>query len=107
MVAFGLLVAVAITLVRDAPAFVRHGHRRLLLGPVVALGSRHQPEKGLTRTCRPFLYGDPLRRHRRPSFLWMGALFLVVAAYLAFLYNRILLLGSTRGCPAKESALRP
>ena len=52
--------------------------------------------KGLTRNLQAFLYGDPLAV-TDAELLWMAALFLLVSAYLAFLYNRILLLGIHEG----------
>jgi zinc transport system permease protein len=97
MVAFGAVVAVAITLVKGRTGLSSDTVIGVFFSTVVALGiAIISREKGLTRNLQAFLYGDPLAV-TDPELLWMAALFLLVAAYLAFLYNRILLLGIHEG----------
>jgi len=107
MVAFGLLVAVAITLVRGRTGLSSDTVIGVFFSTVVALGiAIISREKGLTRNLQAFLYGDPLAV-TDAELLWMGALFLVVAAYLAFLYNRILLLGIHEGFARAKGVRAP
>jgi zinc transport system permease protein len=97
MVAFGALVAVAITLVKGRTDLSSDTVIGVFFSTVVALGiAVISREKGLTRNLQAFLYGDPLAV-TDAELLWMAALFLIVAGYLALLYNRILLLGIHEG----------
>jgi len=97
MVAFGVLVAVAITLVKGRTELSSDTVIGVFFSTVVALGiAIISREKGLTRNLQAFLYGDPLAV-TDAELMWMAALLLLVSAYLAFLYNRILLLGIHEG----------
>ncbi|MBP2687521.1 MAG: hypothetical protein H6Q81_2426 [Deltaproteobacteria bacterium] len=97
MVAFGALVAVAITLVKGRTDLSSDTVIGVFFSTVVALGiAVISREKGLTRNLQAFLYGDPLAV-TGTELLWMAALFLIVAAYLVLHYNRILLLGIHEG----------
>ncbi|HWS16289.1 MAG TPA: metal ABC transporter permease [Candidatus Methylomirabilis sp.] len=97
MVAFGVLVAVAITLVKGRTDLSSDTVIGVFFSTVVALGiAVISREKGLTRNLQAFLYGDPLAV-TDAELLWMAGLFLLVSAFLALLYNRILLLGIHEG----------
>src|SRR5512140_3289100 len=97
MVAFGVLVAIAITLVKGRTELSSDTVIGVFFSTVVALGiAIISREKGLTRNLQAFLYGDPLAV-TDAELLWMAALFLLVSAYPALLYNRILLLGIHEG----------
>jgi zinc transport system permease protein len=97
MVAFGALVAVAITLVKGHTDLSSDTVIGVFFSTVVALGiAIISRDKGLTRNLQAFLYGDPLAV-TDAELLWMSALFLLVSFYLASLYNRILLVGIHEG----------
>jgi len=97
MVAFGVLVAVAITLVKGRTGLSSDTVIGVFFSTVVALGiAVISREKGLTRNLQAFLYGDPLAVSDT-ELLWMAGVFLLVCAFLALLYNRILLLGIHEG----------
>ena len=95
--AFGAVVAVSIVLVRGRTGLSADTVTGVFFSAIVALGimiiSR---ERGLTRNLQAFLYGDPLAV-TDSELAWMAALLLLVAAWLALFYNRILLLGIHEG----------
>ncbi|OGP19995.1 MAG: hypothetical protein A2X91_04760 [Deltaproteobacteria bacterium GWB2_65_81] len=97
MVAFGAFVAVAIILVKGRTDLSSDTVVGVFFSTVVALGiAVISREKGLTRNLQAFLYGDPLAVSDT-ELLWMAGVFLLVCAFLALLYNRILLLGIHEG----------
>ncbi|GAB4233684.1 MAG: metal ABC transporter permease [Deltaproteobacteria bacterium] len=97
MVAFGVLVAVAIATVKGRTGLSSDTVIGVFFSTAVALGiAVISRRKGLTRNLQAFLYGDPLAV-TDVEILWMGALFLLVSVYLFLLYNRILLLGIHEG----------
>jgi zinc transport system permease protein len=107
MAAFGALVAVAIVLIKGRTDLSTDTVIGVLFSTTVAIGiAIISREKGLTRSLQSFLYGDPLAVSDA-ELAWMAALLLLVAAYLALAYNRILLLGvhegfaRTKGVPVR------
>jgi zinc transport system permease protein len=107
MAAFGALVAVAITLVKGRTDLSTDTVIGVFFSTVIALGiAIISREKGLTRNLQAFLYGDVLAVSGA-ELAWMAALALLVAAYLFFAYNRLLLLGvhegfaRTKGVPVR------
>ncbi len=97
MVAFGLFVAWAITLVKGRTGLSPDTVIGVFFSTVIALGiAVISAQKGLTRNLQAYLYGD-LLAISGGEVLWMAALFLAVAAYLYLTYNRILLLGVHEG----------
>ena len=107
MVAFGAVVAVAITLVKGRTGLSSDTVIGVFFSTVVALGiAIISREKGLTRNLQAFLYGDPLAV-TDAELRWMAALFLLVSAYLIFLYNRILLLGIHEGFARTKGVRAP
>jgi zinc transport system permease protein len=105
--AFGASVAVAIVLVRGRTGLSPDTVTGVFFSTVVALGiAVISRERGLTRGLPAFLYGDPLAV-TDAELLWLAIVLLLVAGYLALLYNRILLLGihegfaRTKGVPAR------
>jgi len=97
MAAFGVLVAVAIVLVRGRTDLSTDTVVGVFFSTVVALGiAVISREKGLTRNLQAFLYGDPLAV-TDAELAGMALLLLLVAVYLSLLYNRILLLGIDEG----------
>ena len=97
MVAFGAVVAVAITLVKGRTELSSDTVIGVFFSTVVALGiAIISRQKGLTRNLQAFLYGDPLAV-TDAELLWMASLVLLVAVFLAFLYNRVLLMGIHEG----------
>ena len=97
MVAFGAFVAIAITLVKGRTDLSSDTVIGVFFSTVVALGiAVISREKGLTRNLQAFLYGDPLAVSDA-ELLWMAGVFLLVSAFLALLYNRVLLLGIHEG----------
>jgi zinc transport system permease protein len=105
--AFGALVAVAITLVKGRTDLSTDTVIGVFFSTVIALGiAIISREKGLTRNLQAFLYGDVLAVSGA-ELAWMAALALLVAAYLFFTYNRLLLLGvhegfaRTKGVPVR------
>jgi len=105
--AFGAIVAVAIVLVRGRTGLSPDTVTGVFFSAVVALGiAVISRERGLTRNLQAFLYGDPLAV-TDAELAWMAALLLLVSAWLALFYNRILLLGihegfaRTKGVPVR------
>jgi len=105
--AFGAIVAVAIVLVRGRTGLSPDTVTGVFFSAVVALGiAIISRERGLTRNLQAFLYGDPLAV-TDAELAWMAALLLLVSAWLALFYNRILLLGihegfaRTKGVPVR------
>jgi zinc transport system permease protein len=105
--AFGAVVAVAIVLVRGRTGLSPDTVTGVFFSSVVALGiAIISRERGLTRNLPAFLYGDPLAV-TDAELAWMAALLLLVCAWLALSYNRILLLGihegfaRTKGVPVR------
>jgi zinc transport system permease protein len=97
MVAFGLFVAYAITLVKGRTGLSPDTVIGVFFSTVIALGiAVISARKGLTRNLQAYLYGD-LLAISGAEVLWMAALFLGVAAYLFLAFNRILLLGVHEG----------
>lgn len=97
MVVFGAFVAIAIILVKGRTDLSSDTVVGVFFSTVVALGiAVISREKGLTRNLQAFLYGDPLAVSDT-ELLWMAGVFLLVSAFLALLYNRILLLGIHEG----------
>ncbi len=97
MVAFGLFVAYAITLVKGRTGLSPDTVIGVFFSTVIALGiAVISARKGLTRNLQAYLYGD-LLAISDAEVLWMAALFLAVAAYLFLAFNRILLLGIHEG----------
>ena len=93
MVAFGLFVAYAITLVKGRTGLSPDTVIGVFFSTVIALGiAIISARKGLTRNLQAYLYGD-LLAISGVEVLWMAALSLAVAVYLFLAYNRILLLG--------------
>ncbi|MBI5576517.1 MAG: metal ABC transporter permease [Deltaproteobacteria bacterium] len=97
MVAFGLFVAWAITLVKGRTGLSPDTVIGVFFSTVIALGiAVISAQKGLTRNLQSYLYGD-LLAISEAEVMWMAALLLAVAVYLFFTYNRILLLGVHEG----------
>lgn len=97
MVAFGLFVAYAITLVKGRTGLSPDAVIGVFFSTVVALGiAIISARKGLTRNLQAYLYGDLLAISGL-EVLWMAALFLAVCVYLGIAFNRILLLGIHEG----------
>ena len=97
MVAFGLFVAWAITLVKGRTGLSPDTVIGVFFSTVIALGiAVISAQKGLTRNLQAYLYGD-LLAISGAEVLWMAALFLAVAVYLFLAFNRILLLGVHEG----------
>jgi zinc transport system permease protein len=97
MVAFGLFVAYAITLVKGRTGLSPDTVIGVFFSTVIALGiAIISAQKGLTRNLQAYLYGD-LLAVSGPEVLWMAALFLAVSVYLLLVFNRILLLGVHEG----------
>lgn len=97
MVAFGLFVAWAITLVKGRTGLSPDTVIGVFFSTVIALGiAVISAQKGLTRNLQAYLYGD-LLAISGAEVVWMAALFLAVAVYLFFTFNRILLLGVHEG----------
>jgi zinc transport system permease protein len=97
MVAFGLFVACAITLVKGRTGLSPDTVIGVFFSTVIALGiAIISAQKGLTRNLQAYLYGD-LLAISDAEVLWMAALFLAVAVYLFLAFNRILLLGVHEG----------
>ncbi|MBE0603706.1 MAG: metal ABC transporter permease [Deltaproteobacteria bacterium] len=107
MAAFGVLVAVAIVLVKGRTDLSTDTVIGVFFSTAIALGiAIISREKGLTRNLQSFLYGDPLAVSDA-EIAWMAALLLLVTAYLLLAYNKILLLGvhegfaRTKGVPVR------
>jgi zinc transport system permease protein len=97
MVAFGMFVAYAITLVKGRTGLSPDTVIGVFFSTVIALGiAIISAQKGLTRNLQGYLYGD-LLAISDAEVLWMAALFVAVAAYLFLAFNRILLLGVHEG----------
>ncbi|HZW36022.1 MAG: metal ABC transporter permease [Deltaproteobacteria bacterium] len=97
MVAFGLFVAYSITMVKGRSGLSPDTVIGVFFSTVIALGiAVISAQKGLTRNLQSYLYGD-LLAVSNTEVLWMAALFLGVAVYLLFAFNRILLLGVHEG----------
>ncbi|MBI5342843.1 MAG: metal ABC transporter permease, partial [Deltaproteobacteria bacterium] len=97
MVAFGLFVAWAITLVKGRTGLSPDTVIGVFFSTVIALGiAVISAQKGLTRNLQAYLYGD-LLAISAAEVAWMAVLFLAVAVYLFFTFNRILLLGVHEG----------
>ena len=97
MVAFGLFVAWAITLVKGRTELSPDTVIGVFFSTVIALGiAVISAQKGLTRNLQAYLYGD-LLAVSETEILWMGALFVAVGAYLLLTFNRIMLLGVHEG----------
>jgi len=108
MVAFGLLVAVAITLVRGRTGLSSDTVIGVFFSTVVALGiAIISREKGLTRNLQAFLYGDPLAV-TTPSFCGWAPSSWSLPRTSPSSTTGSCCWGSTRGSPGRrESALRP
>jgi zinc transport system permease protein len=97
MTAFGVLVAVAIVLVKGRTGLSTDTVVGVFFSTVIAFGiAVISRGKGLSRNLQAFLYGDPLAV-TDPELAAMGLLLLLVAVYLSLFYNRILLLGIDEG----------
>ncbi len=97
MVAFGLFVAWAITLVKGRTELSPDTVIGVFFSTVIALGvAIISAQKGLTRNLQSYLYGDLLAISEE-ELLWMGTLLLSVGAYLFFAFNKIMLLGVHEG----------
>jgi len=97
MVAFGLFVAYAITMVKGRTGLSPDTVIGVFFSTAIALGiAVISARKGLTRNLQEYLYGD-LLAISGAEVIWMAALFLGVAVYLFFAFNRILLLGVHEG----------
>jgi len=97
MVAFGLFVAWAITLVKGRTELSPDTVIGVFFSTVIALGiAVISARKGLTRNLQAYLYGD-LLAVSETEILWMAVLFLFVGAYLFLTFNKIMLLGVHEG----------
>jgi zinc transport system permease protein len=97
MVAFGLFVAWAITLVKGRTELSPDTVIGVFFSTVIALGvAIISAQKGLTRNLQSYLYGD-LLAVSGTELLWMGMLLLAVGVYLFFAFNKIMLLGVHEG----------
>ncbi|MCL5884123.1 MAG: metal ABC transporter permease [Deltaproteobacteria bacterium] len=97
MVAFGLFVAYAITLVKGRTELSPDTVIGVFFSTVVALGiAIISAQKGLTRNLQAYLYGD-LLAVSDAEVLWMGALAGGVGTYLYLAFNRIMLLSANEG----------
>jgi len=97
MVAFGLFVAWAITLVKGRTELSPDTVIGVFFSTVIALGiAVISAQKGLTRNLQAYLYGD-LLAVSETEILWMAVLFLSVCAYLFLTFNKIMLLGVHEG----------
>ncbi len=97
MAAFGALVAVAIILVKGRTDLSSDTVIGVFFSTAIAVGiAVISRQKGLTKNLQSFLYGDPLAVSDA-ELAWMAALFLLVAVFLLFAYNQILLLGVHEG----------
>ncbi|MGE5700510.1 MAG: metal ABC transporter permease [Deltaproteobacteria bacterium] len=97
MVAFGLFVAYAITMVKGRTGLSPDTVIGVFFSSAIALGiAIISARKGLTRNLQEYLYGD-LLAISGAEVIWMAALFLGVAVFLFFAFNRILLLGVHEG----------
>jgi len=97
MVAFGLFVAWAITLVRGRTELSPDTVIGVFFSTVIALGiAIISAQKGLTRNLQAYLYGD-LLAVSEAELLWMGMLLGVVGAYLFVAFNKIMLIGVHEG----------
>ncbi len=107
MVAFGLFVAWAITLVKGRTELSPDTVIGVFFSTVIALGiAVISAQKGLTRNLQSYLYGDVLAVSEM-EVLWLAFLFLGVGVYLFFAFNRLMLLGvhegfaKSRGVPVR------
>jgi zinc transport system permease protein len=97
MVAFGLFVAWAITLVKGRTELSPDTVIGVFFSTVIALGvAIISAQKGLTRNLQSYLYGD-LLAISETELLWMGTLLFSVGAFLFFAFNKIMLLGVHEG----------
>ncbi len=97
MVAFGLFVAWAITLVKGRTELSPDTVIGVFFSTVIALGiAVISAQKGLTRNLQSFLYGD-LLAVSEPEVVWLACLFAGVGAYLYLVFNRLMLLGVHEG----------
>lgn len=97
MIAFGLFIAWAITVVRGKTELSPDTVIGVFFSAVIALGiAVISYRKGLTRNLQAFLYGD-LLAVTEAELAWMGAIFLGVGAYLYLAFNRLMLLGIHEG----------
>ena len=97
MVAFGLFVACAITMVRGRTELSPDTVIGVFFSTAIALGvAVISAQKGLTRNLQAYLYGD-LLAVSGAEILWMGILLCAVGAYLVLAFNRIILLGIHEG----------
>jgi zinc transport system permease protein len=97
LVAFGLFVAWAITLVKGRTELSPDTVIGVFFSTVIALGiAVISAQKGLTRNLQAYLYGD-LLAVSETELLWMAALLFAVTAYLVFAFNRIMLIGIHEG----------
>jgi len=108
MVAFGVLVAVAITLVKGRTELSSDTVIGVFFSTVVALGiAIISREKGLTRNLQAFLYGDPLAV-TDAELLWMAALPCSFPRTWPSCTTGSCCWGSTRDSPGRrESVFRP
>ncbi len=97
MVAFGLFVAWAITLVKGRTGLSPDTVIGVFFSTVIALGiAVISAQKGLTRNLQSFLYGD-LHAVSEPEGVWLACLFAGVGVYLFLVFNRLMLLGVHEG----------
>lgn len=97
MVAFGLFVAWAITLVRGRTELSHDTVIGVFFSTSIALGiAIISAQKGLTRNLQAFLYGD-LLAVSGTEIVWMATLLLTVAVYLFLTFNGLMLLGVHEG----------
>lgn len=97
MIAFGLFVAWAITMVRGKTELSPDTVIGVFFSTVIALGiAVISARKGLARNLQAYLFGD-LLAISEAELLWMGAIFLAVGVYLFLAFNRLMLLGIQEG----------
>ncbi len=97
MVAFGLFVAWAITLVKGRTELSPDTVIGVFFSTVIALGiAVISAQKGLTRNLQAYLYGD-LLAVSETELLWMGMLLIAVGVYLFLAFNKIMLIGVHEG----------
>lgn len=97
MIAFGLFVAWAITMVRGKTELSPDTVIGVFFSTSIALGiAIISARKGLVRNLHSFLYGD-LLTVTEAEIAWMAGLLLLVGIFLYFCLNRLLLLGVHEG----------
>jgi zinc transport system permease protein len=96
MIAFGILVGIGITRVREKSSLSSDTIIGVFFSFVVALGIVIiSARKGLTKNLESVLYGDILTI-TDTEILWMALLASAVTVFMVFGYNRLLFLGINR-----------